>query len=616
MNKFLCKFRTVRDLGFLNLVRVLLYRLHLRLGLNKAQKTKENMPAGLFFRTCKRQINSNLSISPNWRESGLLFSHLSIPLDDTPPDWSLNPLTGQKFRDWQSPWWRIPDFDKNIGDIKVIWELSRFEWVLAFSQLACTGDEKAVGKINDWLTDWCKHNPAFLGPNWKCGQEASIRVMHLAMAALILEQSAKPSGSLRRLILIHLERINPTTIYAIAQCNNHATSEAAALYIGGSLLGNQKGERFSRKGRELLEVQVKRLVSEDGSFSQYSLNYHRVLLDTLSMVEVWRKKTGDQEFSQTFYGRARVSSKWLRHMINLSSGDGPNLGANDGARLLPLTNSNYRDYRPTLQLAYSLFFNLRALVESGPWDDSLDWLKLRIPEGVADDLDHLHADQGGFAVLRREKVMAMLRYPKFSFRPSHADALHLDLWLDDINVLRDGGTYQYNTEKKWLNYFSGTESHNTIQFEGRDQMPRLSRFLFGDWLRTLSQEKIRYEEGMTCFGSGYVSRRGISHYRKISLSSSFLLVDDEIKGVQRKAELRWRLAPGEWELFHENDGVKTRSPSYPGFSLFVYADVRLVRCELKQGWESKHYLEKTPLTVLELEVESCCKFSTEVRWRN
>ena len=50
--------------------------------------------------------------------------------------------------------------------------------------------------------------------------------------------------------------------------------------------------------------------------------------------------------------------------------------------------------------------------------------------------------------------MAMLRYPRFRYRPGHADALHLDLWLGDRNILRDGGTYSYNAERKWLNYFS------------------------------------------------------------------------------------------------------------------------------------------------------------------
>ena len=101
--------------------------------------------------------------------------------------------------------------------------------------------------------------------------------------------------------------------------------------------------------------------------------------------------------------------------------------------------------------------------------------------------------------------MAMLRYPRFRYRPGHADALHLDLWLGDRNILRDGGTYSYNAERKWLNYFSGTQSHNTMQFDDLDQMPRLGRFLFGDWLKTSSLEGTRQEGGATNFGAGHAS---------------------------------------------------------------------------------------------------------------
>jgi hypothetical protein len=61
----------------------------------------------------------------------------------------------------------------------------------------------------------------------------------------------------------------------------------------------------------------------------------------------------------------------------------------------------------------------------------------------------------------------------FRFRPSQADALHLDFWLAGSNVLRDAGSYSYNTEPEWLNVFPGhNASHNTVQFDDRDQMPR------------------------------------------------------------------------------------------------------------------------------------------------
>ncbi len=81
-----------------------------------------------------------------------------------------------------------------------------------------------------------------------------------------------------------------------AQNNNHAVSEAAALFIGGIWLrslfakgeGNRSSEKWARVGRASLERLVDRLVFKDGGFSQYSTNYHRLMLDTLSQVECWR----------------------------------------------------------------------------------------------------------------------------------------------------------------------------------------------------------------------------------------------------------------------------------------------------------------------------------------
>ena len=116
--------------------------------------------------------------------------------------------------------------------------------------------------------------------------------------------------------------------------------------------------------------------------------------------------------------------------------------------------------------------------------------------------------------------MVMMRYPRFKFRPSHADALHVDLWINDLNILRDGGTYSYNTDPKWMNYFSGTESHNTIQFDDMEQMPRISRFLFGDWLKTTKVKKLQDTGESISFGAGY-NLKGVNHFRTISLFELF-----------------------------------------------------------------------------------------------
>lgn len=603
------KTTTALALGVPNLLRAASYRLGVRLGLNSVRRLSGTAPQGPFFLPLAREP-LNLTSSLNWQQTGRFFSYWLFPINSGVPDWHTNPLTGARSTAPTNDWWQIPDFDPAVGDIKPIWEASRFDWVLAFAQNARSGDTELLDRLNAWLADWCTQNPPYKGANWKCGQEASIRVMHLAMAALMLGQIDAPAPALLKLVHLHLQRIEPTISYAVAQDNNHGTSEAAALFIGGSWLssqGMQEGERWQRQGRKWLENRAARLISEDGTFSQYSLNYHRVMLDTFCMVEVWRRQLQMPRLSGRWYERALAATRWLHSMVNQDNGDGPNLGANDGARLLQLTDTDYRDFRPSVQLAMALFANVRAYSEDGAWNLPLLWLGLELPAALAEAPASQQFDDGGFAVLRRGVAMAMLRYPRFRFRPSQADALHLDLWLGGRNLLRDAGTYSYNTEAQWLNYFPGTASHNTVQFDDRDQMPRLSRFLFGDWLKTSTLEPLQETDGAIGFGAGYRDGSQARHHRSVRLSECSLAVVDRIQGFRHKAVLRWRLEPGHWRL-------EGHSISNGEHQLLVHADIPIVRFELTAGWESRYYLEKTQVPVLEIEVHQPGLLTTEYRW--
>lgn len=611
------KARTFWALGFANILRVGRYRLGVKIRINPVQFLRDSVPNGPFFLPAQTNILVDVPAVIAWQTSAFLFSYWPISLTDAPPDWLANPLNGQRIQGANRNWWMIPDFDSVEGDIKLVWELSRMDWVLAFAQRSRQGDAVALNRLNEWLADWCTHNPPYKGPNWKCGQEASIRVMHLSMAALILGQATSTTLGLLDLIRLHLRRIEPTVQYAMAQDNNHGTSEAAALFIGGSwlvALGLHEGEKWASMGRSWLENRAARLIGLQGSFSQYSLNYHRVLLDTFCMVEVWRRHLNLPSFSMQWLDRAMVATEWLRHMVNEVNGDGPNIGANDGARLLQLTNSPYRDYRPTVQLAMALFAGKRAYSHSGPWEHALQWLGVSSPQDIAPAPKSYVAHDGGFAILRRGTIIALLRYPRFRFRPSQSDALHLDLWLRSDNVLRDGGTFSYNTEPQWLNYFGGTASHNTIQFDGRDQMPRISRFLFGDWLKTKYMLPFAQEDSVMRIAAGYCDRQGVCHLRHVSLHEASLKVIDEVRGFDKRAVLRWRLIPCDWWLQESPEGPRLLGGVTGELSLSVTANVPITRCELVQGWESRYYSEKTTLPVLEVEIEQAGTMTTELHW--
>jgi hypothetical protein len=592
---------TLARLGPLNLWRVGSYRMALRLGVHPVLRLREAVPQGPFFAPALR-TEPELTASTRWSDEIVLFSAHHFPVQDV-PDWHANPFRPGVRADATRPWAQIPDFDPALGDIKTVWECSRFEWLIPMAQRAALGNKVELDRLNRWLNDWAKQNPPYLGVNWKCGQEASIRVLHLATAAMLLRQEGAPLPGLQAMIRVHLKRIAPTMAYAIGQQNNHGTSEASALFIGGSWLaacGDEAGARWARTGRKWLEERARTLIEPDGTFSQYSMAYHRLMLDSFSIAETVRQRLVQKPFSPTLFQKLRAATLWLAQMVDPESGDAPNLGANDGARLIPLNDAPFRDFRPSLQLAAALFCDARAIKPAGDWDQAVAWLDVPLPQQALPPPASAGFDQGGMHLLRRNETVAYLRYPRFRFRPSQADALHLDLWHKGQNLLRDAGTFSYNVSEADTAYFNGTQSHNTAEFDARDQMPRLGRFLFGSWLRSKDVTFGEHEAG-----AGYTDRWGAHHHRHISLDDNRLLCRDRLSGKARNAVIRWRLAPGDWvaDGNHVGNGkIKIHVSSPDGISAI----------RLAKGFESRCYLQKSEVPVLEVKCVVPCTLTTEI----
>ncbi len=603
------RLKTAHALGVTNLVRVLSYRLRLRAGVHPVQRIAPvALPGGRFFAAALATTTPPAPMA--WRDAANYFGWLRPGTGEAPPEWLRSVTTGRTAATADAPWWALPDFDSNLGDIKAVWEPSRFDWVVNLAQQARAGVPGSAARLNQWLADWCAKNPMFVGPNWKCAQEASIRVMHLSVAALICGETQRPSEPLVALVVGHLRRIAPTVSYAVAQDNNHGTSEAAALYIGGhwlKCLGHEEGHDWHRRGRTLLENRILRLVAADGSFSQHSTNYHRLMLETVSLVETWRRAAGLPALSDPCYGRLAAAAAWLRTLVDPATGDAPNVGANDGANLLPLTDADYRDFRPAVYLASTLFEH-HAAYSDGPWQAQLEWLGVAAAPRATDSAAPASRtfDDGGLAVLVIPGAQAILRYPRFRFRPSHADALHVDLRVNGANLLRDGGSFSY-ADPAAVDYFGGPEGHNSVQFDDHEQMPKLSRFLWGDWLTTRTVTPVHGSAGQAMAAASYQDRFGAIHDRALTLAEGSLTVTDRLSGFHRRAVLRWRLRPGPWQL----DGAVA---SADGHRVTLSAGVPLVRIELRTGWESRYYLQQTVVPILEVEIAAPGVVTTRYQW--
>ncbi|MCX8107548.1 MAG: heparinase II/III family protein, partial [Verrucomicrobiae bacterium] len=403
-----------------------------------------------------------------------------------PPDWHVNPLTGQRVPA-DVHWSRIDHFAH--GDIKCVWELSRFSFVYTLVRAYWRDGNETWAEIFWRLIEhWRESNPPNRGPQWMCGQETAIRAMAWCFGLYGFLSSpattAKRVITLAQMLAVSAERIESNMGYALGQRNNHGVSEALGLWLIGALFPEfRRSAIWERTGRYWLERLGRELVYDDGGFCQHSANYHRMMLHEY----VWALRLGDlvgHPFSNELKDRVWCAVRFLRQLQDNDSGGVPCYGANDGALVLPLENCDYRDYRPVVHAGWFQVTG-RRLFKSGPWDETLIWLFG--PEALEAPLDEQNqadfsAEVAGMYVLRAKESFAVVRCPrKFLHRPSHADLLHVDLWWNGVNVAVDTGTYSYNAAPPWDGALAETRFHNTVTVNEKDQMRRVGRFLWLPW---------------------------------------------------------------------------------------------------------------------------------------
>lgn len=603
---------TYYRLGIPNILRIIIYRLLCKSGFYSHLLPNGKAYDGPFWKWPDHIPSQDLSINKQWIIQGdSILSGKQFFYSNTWRNTGFPPVSKNQFG---VHWTKIQEFSLE-DDIKNIWEASRFHGFLTLALASLSSGETRFSQgMESWLTAWIKDNPTNAGSQWKCGQETGLRLMHTLLASEILHRHANvtPTKSLERFVSEHCQRIGPTMIYAIAQDNNHGTSEAAALYMAGIWLEkyfpeNSRAKKWKNIGRYWLENRISKLILPDGSFSQHSVNYHRLMLDTVCMVEYWRKIFNDQKFTSSWYQKTSLATHWLATLIDPENGNAPNLGANDGARVFVLHQAPYRDFRPSVQLARALFEEVETYPDK-TFQEIFSWLKLP-PPTRSERLTKrptLFSD-GGYACLASSKMWGVLRLPKYKFRPNQSDALHFDLWRNGINWLRDGGTYSYNADERWLNYFPGTHSHSTIQFDHRNQMPRLGRFLFGHWLSPLS---LLFKKEENYAQSAYVDYQLASHSRTVKFESdNVCIITDEVSGFKNSAILRFRLPPIEWEL-------KDLEVISAQCSIKVSSKTNISRAEIVTGHESLHYEELSEIPVFECEVHSPTIFTTIIRFQD
>lgn len=479
------------------------------------------------------------------------------------PGWLTNPQTGFQY-DISKHWTEIPDFSSEAGDIKYIWEKSRFTFLYDLIRYDHYFERDQSELVFSQIESWIDHNQVNCGPNWQCGQEITLRVLNWTFALQYYKKSSILNEILLSKILnsiyqqiqhvaenIHFSRI--------AVRNNHALTETLGLYLIGLLYPFfDKSSEWKTNGKKWFEEEITYQIYDDGTFLQFSMNYHRVVVQLLTWA-IQLAHVNHESWDEVVYDRAGKSLKFLKTCQDTKTGWLPNYGNNDSALFFPLTDCDFRDFRPQL-LALSTVLQEKCDYGNGPWKEENLWLGLNPNnnQGNAQSRDFQISlfSKGGYYVLKDQDTVTFLRCGSYQNRPFQSDNLHLDIWVDGENILRDAGSFQYNTDQKWTNYFSGTASHNTVMLGDHDQMRKGSRFIWFDWIKT-SEGNWKEENDLAIFEGWFKGFKKLGekivHKRKVTKEKGALswIIEDWIENAPEGILMHqiWHPYPDFFEKF-------------------------------------------------------------------
>ncbi len=423
-------------------------------------------------------------------------------------------------------------------------------------------------------------------------------------------------------------------------------------------------EKYFTLGKRLLEEEAKKQIFPDGSYAMYSLNYHRFILHlclyAIQLGEInhatsslrgrhssarsnLMSRLGDCfaaksaarndgiGFSDELKNSVKNSIQYLSHLIDPASGHMPVYGSNDSALVLPLNNCDFTDYRPLLQLG-SVITRGEPMFEPGAWDEDVFWIcgeqstaksakDAKKNKGFLRDLSELGGksfSDGGTYILRNNNSRAIIRCTDFTSRPSHADQLHMDLWMGSHNIAVDAGTYLYSGEGIWRNGLARTSAHNTVIVDGKDQMTLVSRFTWTNWAKGRA---LKHTDNL--WQGEHDGYKPVRHKRTVMAleGDRWLVIDDlDAKGPHHYT-LHWLLNDvpftqnkNSLHLKYEASIYKIQTGLLKGEGKFttLRADP-----DSTYGWRSQYYGHKEPAISLLLEADQpSVRFWTFFGFRN
>lgn len=388
-------------------------------------------------------------------------------------------------------------------DLKRIWELSRHHHLTVLAAaFALTRDPRYAERIAAHLQSWWRANPFLSGVHWTMGIEVGMRLIAWVWIRRLLQDWPGAAELFER---------NPAFVKQLywhqsylahlhshgSSANNHLLAEVVGLFASScAFRGFPRTDAWRAKAAAIIEREAPRQTFPDGINRELATDYHGFVLELL-LTALVEGIAGGHPLDLEVWRQAQNMTDALAATLDVR-GRPPRQGDSDDGTALLLDAPGYDRWGSLLATGARLF----GPCDWWPQPHSTD-LRTRLwstlvtaPRSVAPrpaKRPSLFAD-AGLAILRDHapadaEIWCRCDHGAHGHPPlfahAHADALSIELRFGGVEILADPGTYCYQSDRAWRDYFRSTRAHNCLELADQDQSMAGGTFL---WLTTARAE--------------------------------------------------------------------------------------------------------------------------------
>jgi uncharacterized heparinase superfamily protein len=373
------------------------------------------------------------------------------------------------------------------SDVKFAWEVSRLQWTIPAGQaFLFSGEEKYAASVRELLEQWIAANPYGYGVNWACTMEVALRIFSWTWLFRVFANSESwHDREFRSRFLCSLFLHADFTERHIERADingNHYTADAAGLGVAGLFFGSgRRPEVWAREGWRVLTEELPRQVFPDGVDFEASSAYHRLVMELVLFVAIYRRRKGLEV--PEWYQERLVRMADFVAAYSRPDGSSPFWGDADDARVLPFGGQSLTDHRYLVGLVASEFDDSRKAYVGGPRDEIL-WIRGTNPAKKVSASSRPRAlpsssafRDGGVYIMRNHSDHIFIDCGPVGLGGrgghGHSDCLSFEAVLNGTPLICDCGAYVYTASFEERNLFRSTPCHNTPRIDGEE----INRFM-------------------------------------------------------------------------------------------------------------------------------------------